>query len=194
MHAIRRRLEVTRCTLYGGPPMPYVLEWVTRGSILIHLLAAEPPSKKKVKFSMARSLPVENLLPQNVESIINYLQQCYWNSPMGSSQLQSTTARYGQLRQRRWIKFTCLYHPLCTGQYSLRTYWMVQMQATNHKTCCSRWGANTLPPECQANALAACSVTAVAQDFNSSLKLGDLVFYEELLAGFKGTANALLHA
>ena len=29
---------------------------------------------KKVKSYMARSLPVENLLPQNVESIINYLQ------------------------------------------------------------------------------------------------------------------------
>ena len=31
--------------------------------------------KKKVKSSMARSLPVENLLPQNVGSIINYLQK-----------------------------------------------------------------------------------------------------------------------
>ena len=30
--------------------------------------------RKKVKSSMARSLPVENLLPQNVGSIINYLQ------------------------------------------------------------------------------------------------------------------------
>ena len=30
--------------------------------------------QKKVKSSMARSLPVENLLPQNVGSIINYLQ------------------------------------------------------------------------------------------------------------------------
>ena len=29
---------------------------------------------KKVKSSMARSLPVENLLPQNVGSIVNYLQ------------------------------------------------------------------------------------------------------------------------
>ena len=29
---------------------------------------------KKVKSSMARSLPVENLLPQIVGSIINYLQ------------------------------------------------------------------------------------------------------------------------
>ena len=30
--------------------------------------------KVKVKSSMARSLPEENLLPQNVGSIINYLQ------------------------------------------------------------------------------------------------------------------------
>ena len=29
---------------------------------------------KKVKSSIARNLPVENLLPQNVGSIINYLQ------------------------------------------------------------------------------------------------------------------------
>ena len=29
---------------------------------------------KNVKSSMAKSLPVENLLPQNVGSIINYLQ------------------------------------------------------------------------------------------------------------------------
>ena len=30
--------------------------------------------KEKIKFSMARSLPVENIPPQNVGSIINYLQ------------------------------------------------------------------------------------------------------------------------
>ena len=30
--------------------------------------------EKKVESSMARSLPVENLLPQNVGSIISYLQ------------------------------------------------------------------------------------------------------------------------
>ena len=29
---------------------------------------------KKVKSSMVRSLPVENLLPQNVGSVINYMQ------------------------------------------------------------------------------------------------------------------------
>ena len=33
-----------------------------------------PSRNKNVKSSMARSLPVENLLPQNVGSIINYLQ------------------------------------------------------------------------------------------------------------------------
>ena len=32
----------------------------------------EKDVKVKVKSSMARSLPVENLLPQNVGSIINY--------------------------------------------------------------------------------------------------------------------------
>ena len=31
--------------------------------------------KVKVKSSMDRGLPVENLLPQNVGSIINYLQK-----------------------------------------------------------------------------------------------------------------------
>ena len=32
------------------------------------------PKGKMVKSSMAKSLPVENLVPQNVGSIINYLQ------------------------------------------------------------------------------------------------------------------------
>ena len=53
----------------------------------------------EVKSSVARSLPGENLLPQNVESIISYLQ--YWSSPIGNSWLQSTTISYGQWRQRR---------------------------------------------------------------------------------------------
>ena len=42
---------------------------------IIFMLAGERGvSCVKVKSSMARSLPVENLLPQNVGSIINYLQ------------------------------------------------------------------------------------------------------------------------
>ena len=43
-----------------------VNNWLTANRICIN--------KKKVKSSMAKSLPVENLLPQNVGSIINYLQ------------------------------------------------------------------------------------------------------------------------
>ena len=42
------------------------------GNKLIQLLADN--KKVKVKSSMAKSLPVENLLPQNVGSIINYVQ------------------------------------------------------------------------------------------------------------------------
>ena len=41
----------------------------------VKTLLIYPTIKKvKVKSSMARSLPVENLLPQNVGSIMNYLQ------------------------------------------------------------------------------------------------------------------------
>ena len=45
------------------------LDWHTHGHMF------EPQLLKvKVKSSMARSLPVENLLPQKLGSIINYLQ------------------------------------------------------------------------------------------------------------------------
>ena len=76
---------------------------------------------------MARSLPVENLLPQNACGF-NYqlLAVIYSSSPMGSSQLQSTTTSYGQWRQRRQIQLTGrTSHP--TGQYPLSsTYCTVQ--------------------------------------------------------------------
>ena len=42
--------------------------------IIIHTILKIYVFIKKVKSSMARSLPVENLLPQNVSSIMNYLQ------------------------------------------------------------------------------------------------------------------------
>ena len=47
----------------------------------------------KVKPSMARSLPVENLLPQNVESIINYLLSlliAQWLTPSCSRPQEAT--------------------------------------------------------------------------------------------------------
>ena len=63
---------------------------------------------KIVKSSMTKS-PSGNLLPLFMGSIFNYLQQCDWIRPMGSSHLQSTTARYGQWRRRRQIQFTGCY-------------------------------------------------------------------------------------
>ena len=54
----------------------------------------------KVKSSMGRSLPVENLLPQNVGLIINYLQLC-----TEAAQWELLVAvnhnSYGQWRHRR---------------------------------------------------------------------------------------------
>ena len=52
----------------------------------------------KVKSSMARSLPVENLLPQNVGSITcsNVLKQ-----PTGELLVAVNHNSYGQWRQRR---------------------------------------------------------------------------------------------
>ena len=38
------------------------------------MMKTQLQNKKKVTSSMAKSLAVENLLPQNVGSIINYLQ------------------------------------------------------------------------------------------------------------------------
>ena len=52
------------------------LERVSHSGLLFKLKSISVGSrvKVKVKSSMARSLPVGNLLPQNVGSIINYLQ------------------------------------------------------------------------------------------------------------------------
>ena len=49
-------------------------EEVRRRAGIERELVSRTDKKVKVKSSMARSLPVENLLPQNVGSIINYLQ------------------------------------------------------------------------------------------------------------------------
>ena len=54
----------------GGGQGIYIYKNFTRtwlGQVIFFL-------KVKVKSSMAKSLPVENILPQNVGSIINYLQ------------------------------------------------------------------------------------------------------------------------
>ena len=49
-------------------------ELVSTLSIIRFTRASSASQKEKVKSSMARSLPVENLLPQNVGRNINYFQ------------------------------------------------------------------------------------------------------------------------
>ena len=55
---------------------------------------------KKVKSSMARSLPVEILIPQNVGSIINYCSNVL-KQPNGELLVAVNHNSYGQWRQRR---------------------------------------------------------------------------------------------
>ena len=64
-----------------------LLVFLIKICINLHLI------ENKIKSSMARSLPVENLLPQNVGSIINYLQYteaAQWGTP-SCSQPQPAT-------------------------------------------------------------------------------------------------------
>ena len=84
--------------------------------------------KKKKKSSMARSNPVENLLPLLVGSIINYLQLWYRSSPMGTSRLQSTPASYEQWRQRRLIQLTGRTHHRFFRAVPLSVAWKVQVR------------------------------------------------------------------
>ena len=66
---------------------------------------------------MARSLPVENLLPQNVSSIINYLQQftevAQWGAPSCSQPQQLRTMASETVDPIDWS-----HPPPYTGQYS----------------------------------------------------------------------------
>ena len=60
----KQLVETTGCTV-----------WTVNNSLETATLFSPPPKKKiKVKASMARILPVKNLLPQFVGSISNYLQ------------------------------------------------------------------------------------------------------------------------
>ena len=51
-----------------------VLRWFGHVERMDEYRISRPQGAVKVKSSMAKSLPVENLLPQKVGSIINYLQ------------------------------------------------------------------------------------------------------------------------
>ena len=100
--------------------------------------------------SMARSLPVENLLPQNVGLIIEYLQNATEVAKCGAL----SCSRPHQLRTMASETVGPIDRSLpspYTRQYLFSSaYCTVQMGVTNHKTCCSHWDANTRPSECQA--------------------------------------------
>ena len=67
-------VDTGRCfSLYRDYVTLTVLLWLTIPAVTV-LHCLRYTVKVKVKSSMARSLQVENLLPQNVESIINYSQ------------------------------------------------------------------------------------------------------------------------
>ena len=81
------------------------------------------------------------------ECEFNYqlLAVIHWSSPMGSSQLQSTTTSYRQWRQRLKIQLTGRTSHPTQGS----TPWSPRIAqcnaAANHKTCCTLWAANVRP-------------------------------------------------
>ena len=94
-----------------------------RSIVSVHVLTTE---KVKAKSSMARSLPVENLLAQNVGSIINYLQQFTEVAQWGAtscSQLQPATDNGVRDGRSNWL----VAPPRYTGQCPLSsTYCTLQ--------------------------------------------------------------------
>ena len=118
------------------------------------LATVQAPVNGKVKSTMARSLSVENPLPQNVGSIINWelpasYGSCSLELPGAADRSQLRTIASETVDPTDWPLL-----PPYIGQYPLNsTYCTVQMRVINHKTCCSHWDANARPSECQANAL-----------------------------------------
>ena len=67
-----RHWRLTR--VYGGITRRNVVDSIGDASVVSPCAAVTETESKEKKYCMARSLPVENLLPQNVGSIINYSQ------------------------------------------------------------------------------------------------------------------------
>ena len=128
--------------------------------------------KVKVKSSMARSLPVENLLPQNVGSIINYLQYftevAQWGAP---SCIRPQPATDNGVTDSRSNLTGRTPHPTQGSTPELHVLHS-SMRDANHKTYCTDWDANVRPSERQAN----CSATQ-----SIKTKLGVAVRVEQLL-------------
>ena len=133
----------------------------------------------KVKTSMARSLPVENRLPQNVGSIINNFQQytevAQWGAPICSRPQPGTDNGVRDGRSNWLVTSPTLYRAVPPELQVLHS----SMQAANHKTYCTDWDANVRPSECQANALPVQPlyvwhwIQCVVQGFTSALTMNE---------------------
>ena len=101
---------------------------------------------------MAGSLPAENLQPQNVGSIINYLQQC-----TEEAQWELLVAVYhNELRTMasETVDLIDWSHPPPAWAVPPElTYCTVLTRPTNRKTCCTNRDSNTRPLVCHTNAL-----------------------------------------
>ena len=116
---------------------------------------------KKVKSSMAMGLSKENLQPQNVGSVINYLEQftevIYWSNfvvqKYGNpccSRPQLATDNGVRDGKSNWLVAPSTLHRAVPPELHV---FHRAMMATNHKTCCTQWAANVRPSECHVNAL-----------------------------------------
>ena len=108
---------------------------------------------KKVKSFMARRLPVENLLPQNVGSIINYLQKftevAQWGAPSCSRPQPAMDNGVRDGRSNWLVAPPTLHRAVPPELHVLHN----SMRVANHKAYCTDWDANVQPSERQANAL-----------------------------------------
>ena len=101
---------------------------------------------------MARSLPVENLLPQNVGSIINYLQSfpevAQWELLVAVNHNQLWTIASETVDPIDWSHP----HPThCSTPWAPRIAHCNAGWAANHKTCCTESTANVRPSKYQTN-------------------------------------------
>ena len=104
---------------------------------------------------MARSFAVENLLPQNVVSIINYLHQftevAQWGTPSCSRPQPATDTGVREGRSN-WLGAPPTLHRVVPLELHVLHSAMRAVQITR-STSCTEWAANVRPSDCQANAL-----------------------------------------
>ena len=108
---------------------------------------------KRVKSSMTRSHPVENILPMNLGSIINYLAVMLLKEPNVLLPVAVDHSKQWPMASEMVDIIDGPLPPTLHIAVPPELHLHDTMRASNHKTCCSQWDANTRPSKCQANAL-----------------------------------------